>query len=63
MTHYICPTCGGEAEKLGKCQTEGCERMGKPLEMCECIDGTHSKDEVGDLDGMNEMDEMKDEEV
>lgn len=46
--HYICTGgCGGISAKPGMCAAPDCPRHGKPLEACDCTDGTHgwTKDE------------------
>ena len=57
MMHYICRECDGEAEKMGKCQTDGCPQFGKSLEPCECIDGMHKGEKETEVDGMDEVNE------
>lgn len=55
MPHYICTgECEGISQKPGVCQTEGCSMKGKPLESCECTDGTHEA-------GLSEIEEMEEE--
>lgn len=49
MNHYVCTgNCGGEAEKPGVCQVEGCTKADQPLELCTCEDGIH-EDVVRDV--------------
>ena len=44
MTHYVCTgTCGGESDKPGLCQAEGCTKEEQPLEECNCDDGLHKE--------------------
>ena len=45
MTHYVCPECGGVADRPKSCETPGCPRHGQPLLACNCADEKHA--EVG----------------
>lgn len=40
--HYVCTGgCGGVSAKPGVCAAPDCPHHGKPLEPCDCADGTH----------------------
>jgi len=50
MTHYVCTgDCGGELERSGVCEKEGCNKESQPLTECDCADGVH-KGVVGVID-------------
>ncbi len=60
--HYVCTGgCGGVSAKPGTCAALSCARYGKPLELCDCTDGTHGwvKDED---EALKELEEKYEEE-
>lgn len=60
--HYVCTGgCGGVSAKPGTCAAPSCARYGKPLELCDCMDGTHgwTKDENEELKELEEKYEEK----
>lgn len=47
MRHHVCRECNGVSGQEGVCTTEGCLKVGFPLEVCDCTDEEHL-DKLGD---------------
>lgn len=40
--HYVCTGgCGGISMRPSTCASSECPHFGKPLDPCDCTDGTH----------------------
>ena len=63
MKHYVCTGgCGGVSEEAGVCDSDGCSKVGRPLQPCECEDGTHEDVGGASEEKDDEDDESEDEE-
>lgn len=61
MMHYVCTgDCGGELERSGVCESEGCSKEGHALSECDCADGLHKgvivSSEEPDVESMDDED-------
>ena len=63
MLHYVCTgDCGGESQRVGVCESEGCSKEAQTLTECNCEDGFHKgvvtiADEP-DIESMDDQDSI-----
>lgn len=51
MQHHVCKECNGVSGQEGVCTTEGCVKVGYPLEVCDCTDEEHTSKLKGSSEG------------